>query len=576
MKIISADISGSLIINNQDVTATIQTSNVWSGSVATDITALNASTASLLNYTASNNATISDILLETASINTFTSSIDNRTSVIEGKYITTGSNTFVGTQYFSNTTQATTFTSTASLYTDGGLRIGKDAYVSGSAFIKGNLTVFGTSSIEYVTSSVFVGLEYIDLNTDLPALRYAGIRVYDSGSNVGVTGSLFWDSQTNHWIYSNPSGSSYSGGMLISGPRASTLGSEEGTTNNALMKGQGGDHITSSQIIDDGTTVRIPGALQVTGSLRGTSAVFTGATFSSVVDINSSLIIKSSTPSGIIFSSYLANTLELGITNAGTTYYSNLVFPTVSRTFTFPSTTGTIALTSNIPTDNSQLTNGAGYITGVTWAGVGTGYRENYDLGFRPPNNDGTYAGFRFASPGNDGNAGYFLIRGGSDNDVYTQNGLTIVADLGWLTLAQRTTSGKGVRIMTGVSSTTRMDFTTAGAINIYGALVATGDITAFSDRRVKENIVTIDSALDKVTKLRGVYYTRTDIEDKSQKIGVIAQEIQEVLPQVVSESDKGTLVVSYGNITAVLIEAIKEQQIQIEELKTIINALTK
>jgi hypothetical protein len=219
MKIIGANVTGSFILNSQDVTTTIQTSNVWSGSVATDITALNASTASLnratsslnattsslLSYTASNNAAISDILLETASfnafsssilnytastttaiadilletasINTFTSSIDGRVSTIEGKYITTGSNTFVGVQYVSNTTQATTFTSTASLYTDGGLRIGKDAYVSGSAFIKGNLTVFGTSSIEYVTSSVFVGLEYIDLNTDLPALRYAGIRV---------------------------------------------------------------------------------------------------------------------------------------------------------------------------------------------------------------------------------------------------------------------------------------------------------------------------------------------------------------------------------------------------------------
>jgi hypothetical protein len=570
MKIIGANITGSFILNNQDVTTTIQTSNVWSGSVATDITALNAATASLLNYTASNNAAISDILLETASINTFTSSIDNRTSVIEGKYITTGSNTFVGTQYVSNTTQATTFTSTASLYTDGGLRIGKDAYVSGSAFIKGNLTVFGTSSIEYVTSSVFVGLEYIDLNTDLPALRYAGIRVYDSGSNVGVTGSFLWDSQTNHWVYANPSGSSYSGGMLISGPRASSLGSEQGTTNNALMKGQGGDHITSSAILDDGTSLRIPYLTIVTGTVGATTFSGSGANLTSIPNAaltNSSVTVTAGT--GLSGGGSVSLGSSVTLTNAGVT---SIVAGTG---ISINQGTGAVTVTNTI-TNNNQLTNGAGYITGVTWAGVGTGYRENYDLGFRPPNNDGTYAGFRFASPGNDGNAGYFLIRGGSDNDVYTQNGLTIVADLGWLTLAQRTTSGKGVRIMTGVSSTTRMDFTTAGAINIYGALVATGDITAFSDRRVKENIVTIDSALDKVTKLRGVYYTRTDIEDKSQKIGVIAQEIQEVLPQVVSESDKGTLVVSYGNITAVLIEAIKEQQTQIEELKSIINGLTK
>jgi hypothetical protein len=143
MKIIGANITGSFILNSQDVTTTIQTSNVWSGSVATDITALNvstaslnratsslnAATASLLNYTSSNNAAIADILLETASFNAFSSSILNYTSstttaisdiLLEtasinlltasllsytssqnnrnGTYATTGSNTFTGVQ----------------------------------------------------------------------------------------------------------------------------------------------------------------------------------------------------------------------------------------------------------------------------------------------------------------------------------------------------------------------------------------------------------------------------------------------------------------------------------------------
>jgi len=100
------------------------------------------------------------------------------------------------------------------------------------------------------------------------------------------------------------------------------------------------------------------------------------------------------------------------------------------------------------------------------------------------------------------------------------------------------------------------------------GSITASGDITAFSDERVKENINTIENALDKVKALRGVTYNRTDKEDKSEKIGVIAQEIQEVLPQVVHEDVDGMLGVSYGNITAVLIEAMKEQQAQIELLK--------
>lgn len=110
----------------------------------------------------------------------------------------------------------------------------------------------------------------------------------------------------------------------------------------------------------------------------------------------------------------------------------------------------------------------------------------------------------------------------------------------------------------------------------IDAAVTATGDITAFSDARVKENVETLEGALDKTLKLRGVSYTRTDIEDKSKKIGVIAQEILEVVPEVVSQDENGMYAVSYGNITALLIEAIKEQQKQIDKLKEIIDGLTK
>lgn len=116
----------------------------------------------------------------------------------------------------------------------------------------------------------------------------------------------------------------------------------------------------------------------------------------------------------------------------------------------------------------------AGSASSVPWTGVSAGIRENYDLQFRPADNSSSYAGFSFASPGNSQNAGYFLVRGGGDSDVYTQNGITLVADLGWLTLAQRTASDKGVRIMTGTTSVVRAEFTSAGAINFNSALTTT------------------------------------------------------------------------------------------------------
>jgi hypothetical protein len=110
---------------------------------------------------------------------------------------------------------------------------------------------------------------------------------------------------------------------------------------------------------------------------------------------------------------------------------------------------------------------------------------------------------------------------------------------------------------------------TTAPAykLDVSGTIRATGDVIAYSDARVKENVETIDGALNKVLKMRGVSYNK--IGEQEKKVGVIAQEILDVLPEVVSQDETGTYSVAYGNIVSVLIEAIKEQQKQIDELKS-------
>jgi hypothetical protein len=115
---------------------------------------------------------------------------------------------------------------------------------------------------------------------------------------------------------------------------------------------------------------------------------------------------------------------------------------------------------------------------------------------------------------------------------------------------------------------------TTSTGVSITGALVASGDVTAFSDARVKENVETIPNALDKVKAMRGVGYNKIGAD--TQSVGVIAQELEEVVPQLVHTDEEGMKSVAYGNITAVLIEAIKEQQVQIEELKARLDGLTK
>ena len=110
-------------------------------------------------------------------------------------------------------------------------------------------------------------------------------------------------------------------------------------------------------------------------------------------------------------------------------------------------------------------------------------------------------------------------------------------------------------------------------AENKSGNFVAGGDITAFgtvSDRNRKENIVKIENALDKVSQISG--YTFNYIGDDTPMTGVIAQELEEVLPEVVYETEAldGTQskAVRHGNIVGLLIESIKELKAEIEELK--------
>jgi hypothetical protein len=106
---------------------------------------------------------------------------------------------------------------------------------------------------------------------------------------------------------------------------------------------------------------------------------------------------------------------------------------------------------------------------------------------------------------------------------------------------------------------------TTKFTFDDNGDLTVAGNVTTNSDIRLKTNIKTISNPLEKVIKLRGVEYDRLDMENEHQ-IGVIAQEVEEVVPELVRDKN-GNKTVSYGNITALLIEAIKEQQLQINAL---------
>lgn len=95
------------------------------------------------------------------------------------------------------------------------------------------------------------------------------------------------------------------------------------------------------------------------------------------------------------------------------------------------------------------------------------------------------------------------------------------------------------------------------GSISVSGTITASGDITAYSDASLKTDVETISGALELVKRMRGVRYIRTDTGLVG--VGVIAQEMQEVVPELVVLNEGGLFSVAYGNLVAVLIEAVKE-----------------
>ena len=311
-----------------NATSASQASNANTATSASQ--ALNANTATSASYALAATSSSYAVNASTATsasqaANAITSSYAANADLLDGidstRFAVTSSNSFTGTQYVSATNNATSFTSTASIYTDGGLRVTKDAYVSGTIFVN-NLTVYGTQSVNYITSSQLnIGTNIITVNTDVPSIRFGGLAVYDSGS-TRLTGSMLWDSEDNHWVYSNPSGSSYDGGMMLSGPRNSSgLGNEQGVNNNAILKGQGGDHVTSSLITETGTATTF-----YTNALYVTSSNFVGIGTTSpaaTLDVNGKIYSRSS--DGIFsdaFTAYSGGNLTLTYGAAGSLIFN--------------------------------------------------------------------------------------------------------------------------------------------------------------------------------------------------------------------------------------------------------------
>lgn len=184
---------------------------------------------------------------------------------------------------------------------------------------------------------------------------------------------------------------------------------------------------------------------------------------------------------------------------------------------TFDGAYSSLSGTPTIPTNNNQLTNGAGYIT-------------SYDITTQT-------------------------------DPKYLRSNATDTAS-GVITFSNTTAS----------TSTTTGAVKVTGGVGIGGALFVGGDVTAFasSDERLKDNVTPISNAIDKVNQIGGYEFDwNSNSSHSGHDVGVLAQEIEKVLPEIVATREDGYKAVRYEKIVALLIEAVKEQQLQIDELKS-------
>ena len=135
--------------------------------------------------------------------------------------------------------------------------------------------------------------------------------------------------------------------------------------------------------------------------------------------------------------------------------------------------------------------------------------------------------------------------------------------------------SGLDADLLDGISSAnylrSNISDTFTGTLSVTGDIVATGNITAYSDARIKADITPIANALEKVNQIGGYTYTRTDLEDQNTRhTGLLAQELLSVLPEAVLQgaSPDDLMSVAYGNTVGLLVEAIKELTAKVAKLE--------
>ena len=414
--------------------------------------------------------------------------------------------------------------------------IAGDRTFSNNVTITGNLTVNGTTTTVN-SNTVNIGDNVLVLNSDETGTpsQNGGIEI-ERGTSTNS--ALLWDESNDYWV-------------------AGLAGSEE-----RIVIGAGNTSITTLGTITTGTW---------NGTAIADTYIASAATWNAIDTSVPAITSNGSTPSlntGITAAEVRS---LIGVDAAGTINYTHPTHAGDDISIDTGALTGATVISDldfNITTDSSgHVTDANGTVStrNLTKSDIGLGNVENTTLS--------TWAGSSNITTLGTISTGTW--QGTAIADAYLSSNTAHLS--GTQTFSGAKTFSAAVNISNSTASTSKTTgaLKVTGGVGISGALNVGGDVVAYasSDERLKDNIELISNPIEKVQSLKGVTWNWNENADELQQslpnVGVIAQDVEKVLPQLVTDRDNGFKGVDYAKLTGLLIEAIKEQQKQIDELKS-------
>jgi hypothetical protein len=538
--------TGTLTLNNPTVVGSQTTVNLWN-TTSTTVNAFGAGTAISIGAA------------------TGTTTINNANTVVTGDLAVNGGD------ITTSATTATVFNTTATT-----LNIGSAATTvaigasSGTTTVNNNVTITGNLTVNgSTTTSSSQNTGYGDSLVDLHYTNN-GVTTSDDGKDIGLVFNYFKTTDKNAYlIWSNATqaleyySTATDNGTIISG----TLGNFKGA--GLILAGSSSGTTTLSPSAAASGTLTLPAATDTLVG-RATTDTLTNKTLTSptlttpVLGVATATSINGLTVSTTTGTLTLANSSTLATSGA----YSTTLTATATTTLTLP-TTGTLATIAGTETlTNKTLTSptlttpvlgtpSSGTLTSCTGLPISTGVSGL-----------GTGVATFLATPSSANLASAVTDETGSGSLVFANTPTLVTPVIGAATGTSLVLSGSEQSNSLGVGT---------AASGTAGEIRATASITSYySDDRLKTRTGNIENALEKVLSLDGFHYHANETavalgyDASKQEVGLSAQQVQAVLPEVIAPApiDPQYMTMHYERLVPLLVEAIKEQQKQIEELK--------